>query len=394
MFPHPSDFGNIPYARQDINQSDIDAVAETLRSPWLTQGPAIPRFEEAVGKYVGVRHAVAVSSATAALHIACRALAIGPGDWLWTSPNTFVASANCGVYCGARIDFVDIDSRTYNLSVECLKEKLVLAKKENRLPKVVVPVHFAGQSCEMEAIHGLSKEYGFRILEDGSHAIGGTYQGMKVGDCRLSDITVFSFHPVKIITTAEGGMALTNNPELAERMSRLRTHGITSKPERMLSRPAGEVWNYQQVELGYHYRMTDLQAALGLSQLARLDSFVSRRRQIAENYDQALSSKLIFPWQHPDCRSSYHLYVIRIRKSQCGKTQQEVMEALGKARVGTNLHYIPVYRQPFYEKMGFRSGYCSEAENYFREAVSIPMYPALSDGQQKHVINSLRDILD
>lgn len=384
----------IPYARQDISPADIKAVSELLRSDWLTQGPAIPRFEEAVAKYVGVSHAVAVSSATAALHIACRSLDLGPGDWLWTSPNTFVASANCGVYCGARIDFVDIDSRTYNLSVECLKDKLVLAKKENRLPKVVVPVHFAGQSCEMEAIHALSKEYGFRILEDGSHAIGGTYQSTKVGDCRFSDITVFSFHPVKIITTAEGGMALTNNPELAERMSRLRTHGITSKPERMLPRPVGEVWNYQQVELGYHYRMTDLQAALGLSQLNRLDSFISRRRQIAKKYDQALNSKVILPWQHPDCSSSHHLYVIRIRKSRCGKTQKEVMEQLKEAKVGVNLHYIPVYRQPFYEKMGFCIEYCPEAENYFREAVSIPMYPALSDGQQKHVIDSLRSILD
>ena len=385
---------SIPYARQEISQADVEAVAEVLCSDWLTQGPAIPRFEEAVAKYAGARHAVAASSATAALHIACRALDLGPGDWLWTSPNTFVASANCGIYCGAKVDFVDIDPRSYNLSVDCLKKKLIKAQKEKKLPKIVIPVHLAGQSCEMESIHALSKEFGFYIVEDGSHAIGGSYQRQKVGNCRFSDITVFSFHPVKIITTAEGGMALTNHEDLAEKMRRLRTHGITSRPENMAPRPKDEVWNYQQVELGFHYRMTDLQAALGISQLARLDSFVRRRHEIADKYNHALARlAMSCPWQHPDCFSSYHLYPVRIQKALCGKTQKEVMRALGKLGVGANLHYIPVYRQPYYEAMGFPAGYCPEAESYFKEAISIPMYPSLSGEQQAYVIHSFERIL-
>ena len=384
----------IPYARQDISQEDIDSVLSVLKSDFLTQGPIVPRFEEAVANYVGIRHAVAVSSATAALHIACMALDLAPGDWLWTSPNTFVASANCGIYCGARVDFVDIDPRTYNMSVERLAEKLEKAKKEKKLPKIVVPVHFAGQSCEMEAIHALSKEYGFRILEDGSHAIGGSYQGQKVGNCRFSDITVFSFHPVKIITTGEGGMALTNDPNLAEKMIRLRTHGITSKHDDMIPRPEDEVWNYQQFELGFHYRLTELQAALGISQLERLNQFVERRRQIATKYDRSLSSNmLVLPWQHPECCSSYHLYVIRLKQRFCKKNQKEVMRALKEKKIIANLHYIPVYRHPFYENMGFAINYCQETERYFKDAISIPMYPALNEGQIDHIVTAINAII-
>lgn len=384
----------IPYAAQTLNTDDYHAVLDILRSEFLTQGPTIPRFESAVSQKVGVKFGVATSSATAALHIACRALGLTSGDWLWTSPNTFVASANCGVYCGARIDFVDINPKTFNISIECLAVKLKKAREQNVLPKVVVPVHFAGQSCEMKKIFELSKEYGFKILEDGSHAIGGTYLGKKIGNCRFSDITVFSFHPVKIITTGEGGMALTNNPAYAEHMSRLRTHGITSKPEFMLPRPTEEVWNYQQLELGFHYRMTELQAALGLSQLSRLELFVDRRHQIAERYNREFKDlTIVTPWQHPDCHSSYHLYVIRIPKEKSPKRQKEIMGFLYKNNIQTNLHYIPVYRQPFYEKMGFTSGYCPEAESYFREAISIPMFASLTDKQQTLVIELIKKTL-
>lgn len=384
----------IPYGRQDISQADIDAVVGVLRSDWLTQGPMVPRFEQATADYTGAAHAVAANSATSALHIACLALDVGPGDWVWTSPNTFVASANCALYCGAKVDFVDIDPRTYNMSVERLAEKLEQARAANKLPKVVIPVHFAGQPCEMPAIHKLSEKYGFKIIEDASHAIGASHEHIKVGSCTHSHITVFSFHPVKVITTGEGGMALTNNADLAERMTRLRSHGITSKRERMQPRSADEIWNYQQIELGFNYRMTDIGAALGLSQLQRLDEFVQRRHEIAFHYNEALANlPVITPWQYPDMHSSYHLYPIRIRESLCGKTQQQVYNALCNSGIAVNLHYIPVYRQPYYEAMGFEAGYCPEAEQYHKEAISFPMYPTLNPEQHQGIIMTLKKCL-
>ena len=380
----------IPYGRQEISETDIDAVVEVLCSDFLTQGPMVPRFEDTVAKYCGAKHAVAVNSATSALHIACLALDLGPGDWLWTSPNTFVASANCAVYCGARVDFVDIDPRTYNFRANALEAKLQQAERDGRLPKVVIPVHFAGQPCDMPAIYALSEKYGFKIIEDASHAIGALYNDKKLGSCTHSSITVFSFHPVKIITTGEGGMATTNDPKLAERLMRLRTHGITSKPELMQPRPESEIWNYQQIELGFNYRMTDIQAALGVSQMSRLDAFVERRHEIAVEYDRAFAGlPIITPWQRPGVCSSYHLYSIRIRESDCGKTQRQVYAALLRKGIGANLHYIPVHRQPFYENQGFKSGDFPEAENFHKEAISIPIYPMLSAESQDYVIYNL-----
>jgi UDP-4-amino-4,6-dideoxy-N-acetyl-beta-L-altrosamine transaminase len=384
----------IPYGRQDINQVDIDAVDAVLRSDFLTQGPAAPAFEKVVADYCGARYAVAVNSATSALHIACRALDLGPGDWLWTSPITFVASANCGLYCGAQIDFVDIDPRTYNLSVKHLADKLAQADKTGKLPKILVPVHLCGQSCDMAAIFGLSQQYGFKIIEDASHAIGGNYRGEPIGDCRYSDITVFSFHPVKIITTGEGGMAVTNDTTFAERMCLLRSHGITSTPADMQPRPAQEIWNYQQIDLGFNYRMTDLQAALGLSQMTRLDSFIEKRHCIARRYDNELDGLPIqIPWQHPDNYSAYHLYPVRIKQNEGGTTQRQVYDAMQVDGINVNLHYIPVYRQPFYEAMGFKAGYCPEAEQYYQEVLSIPLYPTLTDTEQDKVIRVFHEVL-
>lgn len=383
----------IPYGRQSISEDDIQAVVDVLRSDWLTQGPAVPRFEQALATYTGASHAVAANSATGALHIACLALGVGNGDWVWTSPNTFVASANCAIYCGAKVDFVDIDSQTYNMSVACLAEKLEKAKQSNRLPKVVIPVHFAGQSCEMAAIYELSQQYGFRIIEDASHAIGASYQQAKVGSCLYSDITVFSFHPVKIITTGEGGMAMTNNADLAERMLRHRTHGITNRRDRMSARPTEEIWNYQQIDIGYNYRLTDLQAALGITQLQRLDEFVARRHEIARTYDNAfMDLPIITPWQRPESYSSYHLYPIRVRESLCGKTQRQAYDLLISHNIGANLHYIPVHRQPFYESLGFTRGYCPEAELYHQETISLPIFSAITSEQQDVVCKSVRNI--
>ena len=384
----------IPYGRQDITQADIDAVVEVLRSDFLTQGPAVPMFEQTIASYCGAQHAVAANSSTSALHIACMALELGPDDWLWTSPNTFVASSNCGLYCGAQVDFVDTDPRTYNLCPLTLERKLIVAEREGRLPKVVVPVHLCGQSCDMLAIHELAQRFGFKIIEDASHAIGGKYKNEAIGNCRYSDITVFSFHPVKIITTGEGGMALTNDPELANRMVRNRSHGITSDVDQMQARPVNEIWNYQQISLGFNYRMTDIQAALGVSQMARLDEFVNKRRRIAKRYDEALAGfPLQTPWQHPDSYSSYHLYPIRLKLGEIEKTQRQVYDALHAAGILVNLHYIPVYRQPYYETMGFEAGYCQNAEQYHKEAISIPMYPAMSATQQDTVIQVLSTIL-
>jgi len=383
----------IPYGRQDIDQADIDAVVEVLRSDFLTQGPTVPRFERLVAAHVGAAHAVAVNSATSALHIACLALGLKAGDVLWTSPITFVASANCAIYCGASVDFVDIDPKTYNLSPQALEQKLVEAEREGRLPKIVVPVHLCGQSCDMQAIYGLAKRYGFYIIEDASHAIGGRYKDDFVGSCRYSDVAIFSFHPVKVITTGEGGMAVTNNEDLADRMLRHRSHGISSNPEYMFPRPDNEVWNYQQIDIGYNYRMTDIHAALGASQLRRLDEFVNRRREIAERYDTELRGfPVITPWTLREAYSSYHLYPIRIRESLCGLTQRQVRDSLLRAGIGVNVHYIPVYRQPYYEAVGFSAGYCPEAELYYKESLSLPIFPALSDSAQDAVIEALGDV--
>lgn len=380
----------IPYGRQSTDERDVAAVCNVLRSDFLTQGPTVPAFENAVALYCGAEHAVAVSNGTAALHLACVALNVGPGDLVWTSPITFVASANCALYCGADVDFVDIDLRTYNLSPECLAEKLKIAKASGHLPNVVILVHLAGQPCDMAAIYALSQEYGFRIIEDACHAIGGRYQNEPIGNCRYSDITVFSFHPVKTITTAEGGMAVTNDAELANRMARLRTHGITRDPAEMTHAPDGS-WYYQQIELGFNFRMTDLQAALGISQLKRLDEFVDKRHAIARRYDRLLADLPIrIPWQHPDAYSGLHLYVIRLKLSEIRKTHREVFDALRAASIGVNLHYIPVYRQPYYEAIGFKPGYCPEAERYYAEAISLPMYPGLTDAQQDQIVGTLK----
>lgn len=380
----------IPYGRQDINQADIDAVVAVLRSDFLTQGPAVPAFERAVASYCGAQHAVAVNSATSALHIACLALGVGKGDVVWTTPITFLASANCALYCGATVDFVDIDPHTYNLSVDRLAEKLALAEKAGTLPKVIIPVHLSGQACDMAGIRALGKQYGFKIIEDASHAIGGRYKGEPIGSGRYSDITVFSFHPVKVITTGEGGMAVTNDGSVARHMRLLSSHGMTSNASEMRPRPPEEIWNYQQIDLGLNYRMTDIQAALGLSQMQRLDAFVAKRHAIARRYDQMLSTlPVLTPSQHADSYSGYHLYLIRLKLGEINKTHRQVYEALRTAGILANLHYIPVYRQPYYEQMGFGAGHCPEAERYYSEAISIPMYPGLTDVQQDQVVSAL-----
>ena len=383
----------IPYGRQDIRQADIDAVVEVLRSDYLTQGPAVPAFEAAVAAKVGATHAVAVNSATSALHIACLALGVGPGDVVWTTPVTFVASANCALYCGAVVDFVDIDPRSYNMSVAALRDKLERAAADGRLPKVVIPVHLCGQPCEMAEIHALAQRYGFAVIEDASHAVGGRYRGEPIGNCRYSDITVFSFHPVKIITTAEGGLALTQREELAQRMQLLRSHGITRDPAQMSRAPDGP-WYYEQVTLGFNYRMTDLQAALGLSQLARLDEYVTRRHALARRYDEALVGlPVLTPWQHPDSYSGLHLYVIRLQLERIERSHREVFDALRAAGIGVNLHYIPVHAQPYYQALGFRTGQFPDAERYYAEAISLPLYPSMSDAQQAEVVAALREAL-
>lgn len=383
----------IPYGRQDITQADIDAVVEVLQSDFLTQGPMVPRFEQAVAGHVGAEHALAVNSATSALHIACLALGLGPGDLLWTSPVTFVASANCGLYCGAQVDFVDIDPRTYNLCPQALARKLEQAEREGRLPKVVVPVHLCGQPCDMQAIQVLAQRYGFKVIEDASHAIGGRYRGEFIGNCRYSDITVFSFHPVKIITTAEGGMALTNDAELANKMALLRSHGITRDPALMTHASEGP-WYYQQVDLGFNYRMTELQAALGVSQLERLDEYVARRHLLAQRYDERLAElPLVRPWQHPDSYSGLHLYVIRLQLAGLQKTHREVFEMLREQGIGVNLHYIPVHTQPFYQRLGFKQGDFPHAEAYYTEAISLPMFQRMTDEQQDQVVATLYQVL-
>ena len=384
----------IPYGRQDITEADIEAVVDVLRSDWLTQGPMVPRFEKAIADYCGADHGVAVNSATSALHIACLALDLGPGDWLWTSAVTFVASANCGRYCGANVDFVDIDPRSYNMCSKALARKLSEAEKAGKLPSIVVPVHLTGQPCDMAAIRELSKQYGFKIIEDASHAIGGSYRNKPIGNCQYSDITVFSFHPVKIITTAEGGVALTNDPAVAARMQQLRTHGITRDPALMSRAPDGP-WYYEQIELGFNYRMTDIQAALGLSQIRRLDDYIARRREIARRYDEALAElPLTTPWQHTGSQSAWHLYVIRLKLNELEKTHKHIFEALREKGIGVNLHYIPLHLQPYFRAFDTTARNLPEAEQYYAEAISLPMFPTMTNEDQDRVVDALRETLE
>lgn len=382
---------SIPYGRQAISEADIAAVAEVLSSDWLTQGPAVAAFEAAIADRCHANHAVAVNSATSALHLACLALELGPGDLAWTVPNTFVASANCALYCGAEVDFVDIDADTLCMSVELLSAKLARHRALGRqLPKVVIPVHFAGQSCDMAAIAELAMAYGFRVIEDASHAIGGSYQAQPIGDCRYSDITVFSFHPVKIITTGEGGIASTNDAQLCRRMQRLRSHGITREPSEM-AQPSAPAWHYEQQELGFNYRMTDMQAALGLSQLQRLDAYVERRRELASRYDLALheiglKSQVVPSWTG----SAFHLYVIQVP----APARDRVLAGLRTCGIQATLHYPPVHLQPYYRRLGFAAGDFPVAEHHGRQALSLPLHPQLSATEQDYVIRTLAGLLE
>ena len=383
----------IYYGRQDINEADIQAVEAVLRSDFLTQGPAIERFEQRVAQYCGVKYAVAVCNATSALHIACLAAGLGKGDLLWTSPITFVASANCARYCGADVDFVDIDENTYNMSVPALEQKLQEAKRLGRLPKIVVPVHMAGQSCDMRAIKKLSEEYGFTLLEDASHCVGADYADTKVGSCAYSDMAVLSFHPVKIITTGEGGMVLTNDTALYEQLCLYRSHGITRDPKHMTKESDGD-WYYQQVTLGFNYRMTDIQAALGASQMDRLDAFVARRRALAARYDELLRDlPLRTPFVLKEAHPSWHLYIVRIDFDRVRKTKQQIFADMREKGIALNLHYIPVHTQPYYEALGFHAEDCPAAMAYYHEALTLPLYPCMTDAEQEMVARALREVL-
>jgi UDP-4-amino-4,6-dideoxy-N-acetyl-beta-L-altrosamine transaminase len=376
----------IPYGRQDVTDADIEAAVAVLRSDFLTQGPVVPKFEEAVASRMGVKYSVAVNSATSALHIACAALGLGRGDRLWTTPNTFVASANCGLYCGAEVDFVDIDPVTWNLSAARLKEKLIAAQKAGKLPKIVVPVHFAGHPSDQEQIWDLGREFGFRVLEDASHSIGASRNGATVGNCRWSDVTVFSFHPVKIITSGEGGMALTNDQELAARMEMLRSHGITRKAERFQGKAAGS-WHYEQQFLGFNYRMTDIQAAIGLSQLQRLSGYVERRNALARRYDAGLRNlPLTRPVVQSGTLSAFHLYVVRVPPEMAGAGRARIFDDLRRAGIGVNVHYTPVHLQPFYRQLGFACGQYPEAEAYGQTAITLPLFPKMTDEMQDKVM--------
>jgi len=383
----------IPYGRQDINQADIDSVMNVLQSDFLTQGPQVPLFEKLITEYCGAKFGVAANSATSTLHIACLALGLGEGDYFWTSPNSFVASANCGLYCGAKVDFVDIDPLTYNLSPKELEKKLIQAKKDNKLPKILIPVHFAGQSCDMKKIHSLSQEYGFKIIEDASHAIGGKYLDRPIGSCQYSDIAVFSFHPVKIITTAEGGLATTNDKKLSERMQLFRSHGVTRNPE-LMSKLSEGGWYYQQVDLGFNYRMTELQAVLGVSQMQRLDEFVTQRHILQERYDSLLNGlSIIKPHQSQDSYSALHLYPIQIDLDSVDKDREKIFDELRQNGIGVNVHYIPIHTQPYYLQFGFKVGDFPNSESYYNRAISIPLFHAMTLDQQDEVVNNLTSIL-
>jgi len=382
----------IPYGRQEVTQEDIDSVVSVLQSDFLTQGPTVPKFENGVANYCRVKHGVATNSATSSLHVACLALGLGEGDWLWTTPITFVASANCGLYCGAKVDFVDIDPPTFNMCPIALEHKLQEAEKTGRLPKIVIPVHMCGQSCDMEAIHKLSKQYGFKIIEDASHAIGGKYKNEPVGSCKYSDIAVFSFHPVKIITTGEGGMSMTNSTELADTMQLLRSHGVTRDASKMIGDSDGE-WYNQQISLGFNYRMTEMQAALGISQMQRLNEFVDRRHKLRERYDLLLDSlPMIKPYQDEDCYSALHLYPIQIDASKTTKKRKEIFNKLRENGIGVNVHYIPVHTQPYYQQLGFKSGDFPNAESYYSNTISLPIFYSMTNKQQDEVVLMLKEI--
>jgi UDP-4-amino-4,6-dideoxy-N-acetyl-beta-L-altrosamine transaminase len=383
----------IPYGRQSISDEDVQEVVNVLQSDFLTQGPMVPRFEDAVASYCGVKYAVAVNSGTSALHMACRALGVETGDIVWTSPITFVASANCARYCGATVDLVDIDPVSYNMSVDALKMKLESADSAGSLPKVLIPVHLAGHPCDMRAIGELAEEYGFSVIEDASHALGGRYRDDKIGCCRYSDITVFSFHPVKVITTAEGGMAVTNDEQLARRMALLRTHGITRDATEMDS-PSDGPWYYEQIDLGFNYRMTDIEAALGISQLRRLDEFVARRHELAARYDRLLRDlPVMTPWRNPADYSGFHLYIVRLDLQAVEASHRVVFERLRSNGIGVNLHYIPVYRHPYYSRSGLNPDDYPEAERYYAEAISIPLFPSLTEQQQDAVVEALEEAI-
>lgn len=380
----------IYYGKQFIDEQDINAVVEVLKSDFLTQGPVIENFEKAVAEYCGTKYAVAVTNATSALHIACLAAGLDKGDMLWTSPITFTASANCGRYCGSDVDFVDIDDNTYDMSVTALKEKL---EKSKIKPKVVIPVHLAGQSCEMQEIYDLSKQYGFTVIEDASHAIGADYKDTKVGCCKYSDMTVFSFHPVKIITTGEGGMVLTNSEELYKKLTLYRSHCIT-RDENLMTKEADGPWYYQQIGLGFNYRMTELQAALGLSQLAKVDKFVARRRQLAERYNELLKDlPLKLPYQNPNTDSSWHLYIVRVDFNKIKKTKKDIFAEMKAKGVCLNLHYIPVHTQPYYQNLGFKNADFPVSEKYYEEAFTLPLYYSLTDEQQEYIVSTLKEVL-
>ena len=383
----------IPYGRQNITEDDIQAVVDVLKSDFLTQGPKVPEFEKVLSDYVGAKFAVAANSATSSLHVACLALGLGPGDWMWTTPVSFVASANCGVYCGAKIDFVDIDPFTNNLSVSALEAKLQKAEAEHCLPKILIAVHLSGLSCDMRALHHLSKQYGFKIIEDASHAIGGSYENQKIGSCQYSDVAIFSFHPVKIVTTAEGGVGVTNNEKIAQKMRLLCSHGVTRDPELMTKEPDGS-WYYQQVCLGFNYRMTELQAALGISQMNRIDAFVERRHLLARRYSELLEDLPVSITPMPEnSRSGLHLYIIRLQLNNIQHSHRDVFESLRMKNIGVNLHYIPIHLQPYYRDKGFKEGDFPEAEKYYGEALSLPMFPDLTFEQQDQVIAALRSLI-
>jgi UDP-4-amino-4,6-dideoxy-N-acetyl-beta-L-altrosamine transaminase len=383
----------IPYGKQDINQTDIDAVVGVLKSDFLSQGPQGPLFERAISAYCGVKFGVSVNSATSALHIACLALGLGKGDWLWTSPNSFVASANCAFYCGAKVDFVDIDLKSYNMSVVELENNLIKAKKDNRLPKIVIPVHFAGQSCNMKKIHSLSKEYGFKVIEDASHAIGGKYLNQSIGNCQYSDITVFSFHPTKIITTAEGGVATTNSKKLSDKMKLIRNHAITRDETLMIGESDGG-WYYQQIDLGFNYRMSEIQAALGVNQLKRVDKFVAKRHKLQEKYDQLLDGMpIIRPYQDKDCYSSLHLYPIQIDSNKTNKSRRQVFSEMREHGIGVNVLYIPIHLQPYYAQFGFKLGDFPNVESYYNNTISLPLFHLMSMEKQNLVVSAIKEVL-
>ncbi len=382
----------IPYSCQDISEEDIDAVVAVLRSPFLTQGPMVPEFEERFSSMHRARHGIAVTNATAALHVACLALGAGPGMTVWTSPNSFVASANCARYCGAKIDFVDIDPVTRNMSVSHLTEKLEKAEKNGNLPGIVIPVDFSGFPCDMQEIRALADQYGFKILSDSSHAVGASYLGEPVG--RMADISVFSFHPVKIITTGEGGICLTDNEMLAEKMRLIRSHGITRDPSAMSGELDGP-WCYEQVTLGFNYRLTDIQAALGTSQIAGHDRRAATRSALATRYDRRLAGlPLKLPARSGDRASAHHLYVIEVDTVRGESKRLEVFESLRSENIGVNVHYIPIHLQPDYRRLGFAAGDFPASERYYKRALSIPLFATMSEDQQDRVIEALTRALN